>query len=256
MARANSKPVYGEMRGKAYWIYLNRPEKRNAMNREAWVRLKEELSKACSSDAGAVVITGKGKAFSAGDDILDMYKLGSLEEAIGFFEEISGTLETMVECPKPVIAAVNGVAEGGGAEILLAADMVVAARTAWFSFPEISLGLVPPVLSTLGMLSLGFRRAKFLAMTAQRLSSEEARLYGLVDLVVEDYHLEREVEALVEDLSNYPPEALARIKRLTNTTAVRIVERLEDAIKELAEASQTEEAKTRMLLFLERRKRR
>jgi len=256
MAKTNPGPVFGEMKNGAYWIYLNRPEKLNAMNREAWNKLRMELEAGCRSNAVTIVITGKGKAFSAGDDILEMYRLENMDEASQFFEEISQALKAMIECPKPVIVAVNGIAVGGGAELLLAADIVVAARTAWFSFPEVSLGLVPPVLSTLGILSLGLGRAKYLALTAQRLNAEEARRYGLVDLVVEDYHLEREVKALVEDLSNYPPEALARIKRLINSTAAKLAESVEGAIRELAEASQTPEAKERMLIFLERRRRR
>jgi len=248
-------PVQGLLKGKAYWIYINRPDKLNAMNFEAWKELEVEVKNGCRSEAAALVITGKGRAFSSGDDIGDLYSLKNLNEATEFFNTIWGALRSILECEKPVIAAVNGLVLGGGAEILLVSHIVIAARTAWISFPEVSLGLIPPFLIGIGPYLLGLKRVRFLALTAQRLSAEEARQYGIVDMVVDDGRLIREVEALIEDLESYPAEALKSIKKLSLNFTKDIDRFVKASIEEVSMLTQTESAKRKMEAFLYRRRR-
>ncbi len=252
--RLAEPPIFGSIKGKAYWIYINRPDKLNAINREIWERLGTEIRKGCESESVAIVITGRGRAFSSGDDIGDLYSLKSVDEAKSFFNNIWRTLKSIIECKKPVIAAVNGLALGGGAEILLVSDIVVAARTAWISFPEISLGLLPPFLVSLGPYLLGLRRARFLSMSAQRLSAEEARHYGLVDIVVDDGRLLREVEVLVEDLESYPKEALESIKKLNLNVLKNLDDIVNNSIEEVSRLTQLSSAKNKMEAFLHRRR--
>jgi enoyl-CoA hydratase/carnithine racemase len=252
--RTGEPPIFGTLKGKGYWIYINRPDKLNAMSYEAWKILEKEIRNGCESNAIAIVIIGKGRAFSSGDDIGDLYSLKDLRSANEFFETIWSAFKQILECEKPVIAAVNGLALGGGAEILLVSDIVIAARTAWISFPEVSLGLLPPFLLSLGPYLLGLRRVKFLALTAQRLSAEEAKEYGLVDLVVDDGRLIREIEALIEDLESYPPEALKSIKKLSSLPLKNINLNVKKSIEEVSKLTQHIEAKRKMEAFLYRRR--
>ncbi len=247
--------IQGTLKNSAYWIYIDRPDKLNALNFGAWQNLGAEIKKGCKSNAIALVIMGKGRAFSSGDDIGDLYSLNSLEEAHNFFRAIWNTLKAIIECEKPVIAAVNGLALGGGSEILIVSDIVVAARTAWISFPEVSLGLLPPFFISLGSFMIGARRTKFLSLTGQRLSAEEAREYGIVDLVVDDGRLLREIEALVEDLKGYPQSALRLIKKLCFTHLMELEKIVENSIDEVSRLTQETEAKRKMESFLYRRRR-
>lgn len=233
----------------AYVITLARPEKLNAINRDMWRTLLEELNKGCSSSLPAIIIQGSELAFSAGDDIDDMYKLKDPDEAYEFFEQIYRVFKAMVECPKPVVCAVKGLAVGGGAELLLACDVVIASDKAWFSFPEIALGLMPPFLSSVGPLSLGRRRSAYLAMTGQRLSAQEAKNIGLVDEVVNDTEFEEAVNEVLRLLGSYSPSAIAAIKKVLAGSLNLDLAR--QAARALAELSLTPAAKERMRLFIE-----
>jgi len=229
-----------------YWIYLNRPEKLNALDTRTWEKLIYELNKACESDSVAVVLTGKGRAFSTGDDVENMLKLNTKQEALNFFNGIKQSLNIMLSCKKPIIALVNGLAVGGGAELLLAADIVVAAENSWFSYPEISLGVIPPILISVGGGVFGFRRAKYLALTGTRFSAYEAKNMGLVDEIVPQSDLEKEAFAIADTLSNYTPESIRSIKKIVYEIYWKDIEK---AIDELTNLVITEDAKYRMESF-------
>ncbi len=245
-----SKEIQGGLyKGVAYRIQINRPEKLNAMNRSMWSSLHEELSRACSSEARVIILTGTQQAFSSGDDIESMYRLESMEESRRFFHEILGTVETMIRCPKPVVCEVRGLAAGGGAELLLGCDVVVASDSAWISFPEVALGLLPPFLVTLGVGALGHRRTRYLALTGSRISAREAAYMGLVDEVVPSSELDSVVDELVTTLASFPQDSVALIKR-------RVLDSIsENAIKgavdDLSKLALSQEAKDRMKMFRE-----
>lgn len=242
-----SEYVYGEnYKNLAYRIVINRPEKLNAMSGEMWSRLKEELEKGCSSSLPSVLITGTERAFSSGDDIDDMYRLSDLESSTKFFNAILDVIRTMITCKKPVVCSVKGFAAGGGAEMLLACDVVVAADSAWISFPEVALGLLPPFLVSLGVSALGHRRVRYLAMTGQRLSSHVAQLIGLVDEVVPLSDVDQTVDDILSTLSSFPAEALESIKKVVFSG-----QGLDQAVGELARLAVTGEAKERMRMFKE-----
>ncbi|MGC8573601.1 MAG: enoyl-CoA hydratase/isomerase family protein [Caldisphaera sp.] len=238
--------VLSEKRKMCYWIYLNRPEKLNALDTRTWERLIYELNRACESDSVAIVLTGKGRAFSTGDDIENMLRLNTKQEALNFFNGIKQSLNTMISCKKPIIALVNGLAVGGGAELLLAADIVIAAENSWFSFPEISLGVIPPILISAGGGVVGFRRAKYLALTGTRFSAQEARNMGLVDEIVPQSDLEKEAFAIADTLSNYTQESIRSIKKIVYEIYWKDIEK---AIDELTNLVITEDAKYRMESF-------
>jgi len=228
-------------------IVLERPEKLNALTLSMWTELAEALNAYCSRGL-PVVITGSGRAFSAGDDIGEMYRLSTPSEASRFFSALEAAVKAMVRCRSPVVAAVNGIAVGGGAEMLLLADYVVASKDAWLSFPEARLGLIPPILLSVGLGQLGPRLVRSLALTGRRLSAEEARQLGIVDEVVDGNPLQRAKEVAL-DLATIPQPALSLIKASTaayTSSLLTLLRSLESLV--LAENS-----KERMRMFLEKK---
>ncbi|MGC9209656.1 MAG: enoyl-CoA hydratase/isomerase family protein [Acidilobus sp.] len=245
-----SKEVLGGLyKGLAYRIQINRPEKLNAMNKTMWASLKDELTKACSSDARVILLTGTDQAFSSGDDIDSMYRLSSVEESMNFFNEVLGAVEAMLKCPKPIVCEVRGLAAGGGAELLLGCDVVVASETAWISFPEVALGLLPPFLVSLGVSALGHRRVRYLALTGSRISAREAANMGIVDEVVPNAELQNLVDELIATLASFPPESISLTKRHV-LESVKL-ELLRGSIEDVAKLALTPEAKERMRMFKE-----
>ena len=233
----------------AYRIAIRRPSKLNAMTSKMWEALAGEVRRGCSSRLAAVVIEGTETAFSSGDDIEEMFKLGNQEESREFFGKVYEAFRSVLECSKPVICVVRGFAAGGGAELLLACDVVIAEEGSWISFPEVALGLLPPLLITLGQLALGRRKALYLAMTGQRLSAEEAKRLGIVDEVVPSGELERHLDDLLLTISSFPSQALAAIKEVS----LKVLDdaAAQAALEELSRLALTEEAKERMSMFLQ-----
>ena len=229
-------------------VRLNRPRKLNALDLDMWKELGALVGSACSSNARGVILTGTGRAFSAGDDINAMLALDTLDEARRFFKTLAGTMEAIALCPKPIAAAVNGIAAGGGAEMLLLVDYVAAVPEAMIGYPEANLGLIPPLLATVGSMILGLKTARRLALVGAWLTAEEARKLGIVDEVASD-PLAAAVKAL-EGFHATPGQSLASVKRI-QYEALRAL--LDHAVEELARLVVTGEARARMRAFLESR---
>ncbi len=162
-------------------IVLNRPEKLNALNRRVWEELTAELRESCKGEYAGLVITGAGRAFSSGDDIVEMYNFKDRSEALGFFDKVHSAVETLVSCNQVVAGLVNGLAYGGGGEILLLLDYTVALENSVIAYPEARIGLIPPVLLTIGPGVIGYRKALQLALTGREISASEAVGLGLID---------------------------------------------------------------------------
>jgi enoyl-CoA hydratase/carnithine racemase len=232
-------------------LRFNRPEKLNALNLELWVTLRDTLVEKCSGNAKALVLTGSGRAFSSGDDIGAMLNLKDVDEALSFFNTIKSAFEAIIKCPKPIVAAVNGLAVGGGAEILLLVDYVIASRGSWISFPEARLGLIPPILLTLGVDVLGLRLARRLALTGERVSVEEALRMGLVDEVVEEGELMDVALRRALELSD--KTTVEALRALREILYARYKAAVDEALRLLALLTQTGSAKELMRAFLEKR---
>ncbi len=238
-----------EEAGRIAVIRFNRPEKLNAMNLEMWGRLDKLVTSACD-EYDAIVLTGSGRAFSAGDDIKAMLDLQSLEDAHNFFSVVAGAMEAIATCPKPVVAALNGIAAGGGAEMLLLTDYVIAAREAWISYPEILIGLLPPILLSLGPEIIGLKKTRQLALTGERLTAKEALKLGIVDEIVDKKELLDKAINKAKQLASAPTHATRTIKQLLYQRYQQI---LGEAVAELERLVIGEEAKKLMQLFLESR---
>ena len=206
-----------EKDGNAAWITLNRPDVLNAQSDELRAEVTQALERAGLDDeVYVVVLTGAGeKAFSAGADISQFPSRYPVDVITA--KARRRPYETIREMPKPVIAAVNGLALGGGCELVLACDLVVAADTAKFGQPEIRVGVIPGCGGT-QMLPrlLGEKRAKELIFTGRMMDAGEALGYGIVNRVVPLAELREATQQLVSDLLRNSPAILKLAKIAVN----------------------------------------
>lgn len=199
------------------YVTLNRPQKLNAINAE----MRQELPKALDElgkdpDVRVIVLKGAGgKAFSAGADITEFTQGKPYQ-----FVELGEFFRAPELCPKPVIAAIDGFALGGGLELALACDFRLASKRSELGQPEIHLGLIPGGGGTQRLLRLiGPSRAKELCMLGERISAEQAAQWGLVDHVYENEKFEQEVKAFAEKLASRAPIAVRFTKEIINAGA-------------------------------------
>ena len=197
-------------------ITINRPKALNALNRRVLEELGDALSRFEQDEGSRVcVITGAGeKAFVAGADIAEMANLTPLEAArfCRFGQEVFLKIEAI---EKPVLAAVNGFALGGGTELILACDLVYASEKARFGQPEINLGIIPGFGGTQRLAKvIGMRRAKEWIYLGDMVDAKTAKILGLVNGVFPPDKLMEEVEAVARKLASKPPFALAQAKKV------------------------------------------
>jgi len=197
-------------------ITFNRPHVLNALSLDTMRELDAAIDElAVDDNVGALVLTGAGdRAFVAGADIAEFNTLGSACEAAAFARRGQAVLNKIETLSKPVIAAINGFALGGGCELALACDVRLAADTARLGQPEINLGIIPGYGGTQRLARLvGEGYAKLLCMTGDMVDAAEALRIGLVDRVVPASELQNEARALAARLASKAPVALALIKQ-------------------------------------------
>jgi 2-(1,2-epoxy-1,2-dihydrophenyl)acetyl-CoA isomerase len=196
-------------------LTLNRPDRLNSFT----VQMHEEVADALSSLEGVrvLVLTGAGRGFCAGQDLND--RAVAPGEAVDLGESVelryNPLIRRVTSLPMPVIARVNGVAAGAGANIALACDIVIAAKSAKFIQSFASIGLIPDSGGTWALPRLvGQARALGLALTAEPLPAEKAADWGLIWKAVDDEALDAEVDALAQRFAAGPTRGLARIKKM------------------------------------------
>ncbi|MDB5370193.1 MAG: 2-(1,2-epoxy,2-dihydrophenyl)acetyl-CoA isomerase [Roseomonas sp.] len=239
-------------------LVLNRPERLNAFNEALHTALYAALGEAAESqDCRAVLLTGEGRGFCAGQDLGDRRPgqggppdLGQTLER--FYNPLIRRLRAM---PKPVVCAVNGVAAGAGANIAIACDIVLAARSAKFIQSFSKIALVPDCGGTFLLPRLiGEARAKALMFSAEPLSATTAAEWGMIWKVVEDAGLDGEAEALTSRLANQSTAGLARIKRALEASAGHTLDQQLDLERDLQrEAGRSTDYAEGVLAFLEKR---
>ncbi|HTX00990.1 MAG TPA: enoyl-CoA hydratase/isomerase family protein [Acidimicrobiales bacterium] len=176
---AGSPPVGYREDGDVAYITLDRPDKLNALNPEVFRLIGAHVARFSAGDAGVAILHGNGRAFAAGADI-EHYASLSVSDYAAFMRAGNAVQQQLIECPKPIIAAVHGYALGGGLELALCCDLIVVEPTARLGLPEATLGLLPGGGGTQRLPRLiGAVRAAELLMTARRLSGEEAVSWGL-----------------------------------------------------------------------------
>lgn len=212
----SESPVLQTRHGRVGVLTLNRPAQLNALNDALMDALGEALlSLDRDPDIGAIVITGSEKAFAAGADIAVMADWSYMDVYQSGF--ISRNWETIRQVRKPVIAAVAGYAMGGGCELALACDIVIAADSARFALPEIKLAMLPGAGGTQRLpRAIGKAKAMDMCLSARMLNAEEADRYGLVSRVVPDAELQATALKLATQIAGYSLPALMAIKESVN----------------------------------------
>lgn len=203
--------------GRAGVVQLNRPKALNALNRELMTELMDALAEFDRDPAvGCMVVTGSDRAFAAGADIKEMASATPASMMTNSFIDLWDRLRSM---GKPIIAAVSGFALGGGCELAMACDMIVASETAQFGQPEINLGVIPGAGGTQRMtLAVGKALAMEMVLNGRYLSADEAQRYGLVNRVYPvELYLEEAVR-LANEIAARAPVALRLAKEAINAT--------------------------------------
>jgi enoyl-CoA hydratase len=192
------------------WLKLSRPEKLNALTRGFWDDLRQTLAVIADDDAIRVVILhGEGKAFCAGADIEGFGELAGSADRRAFMRECLTSLQVLETFPKPTIAAVHGYVTGGGVELAMMTDIVVADETATFALPEAAVGVVPGLALVRGLDYLNLHWLKYMMFTGDKMDAARAQHIGLVnDVVVAGGHLAA-AEALARRIATRAPLALA-----------------------------------------------
>lgn len=236
-------------------ITLNRPDRLNSFTRAMHAELRDALFKL--GDARVVILTGEGRGFCAGQDLNDRNVAPG--DAVDLGETVDESWNPLIRAlatlKQPVIARVNGVAAGAGANIALACDIVVAAKSAKFVQGFAKLGLIPDSGGSWHLPRLvGQARALGLALTDTPLSAEQAADWGLIWKAVEDDQLDAEVDAIAQKLAASPPLGLAATKKLIRSTGQRSLDTELDLQRdEMRRLGYTEDYREGVAAFLEKR---
>lgn len=226
----NFQNILYESSGGIARITLNRPERLNSFNDDMHGELREALSDARTS-ARVLVLTGAGRGFCAGQDLSDRAVAADAERP-DLGASIDRNYKPLVlglrELPMPVICAVNGVAAGAGANVALACDIVIAARSASFIQAFCKIGLIPDSGGTYFLPRLvGTARAMGLALLGDKLSAEQAQAWGLIWKCVDDDQLAAETDKLASQFAGAPTKGLARIKQAMYAANRSLAEQLD-----------------------------
>src|SRR5215471_8664206 len=248
-------------RGGAAKIELNRPETRNAWNKQFAVDVVGAI-RAAGDDPGvrAVVITGAGRGFSSGADLKASLAEDGESGRPNVYRRLTELYHPIIvgvrELPKPVVAAVHGAAAGIGASLALACDLVVAAESAYFLLAFVNIGLVPDGGSSLLVPArVGFARAAEMAMLGERVSARQAVEWGLINRAWPDEEFAARAEELLTRLADGPTRAHAGIKRqLNNWLYQRMGEQLEFEAKIQQEMGASGDFAEGVKAFTEKRK--
>lgn len=249
-----------EMRDAVAIITLNRADALNALNVAMGREFRACLSEARERGARAIVLTGAGRAFCAGGDLREMRQMAEKDgRAEAFFDEplhlIHDCVRLIRETPMPVIAAVNGVATGGGCNFALACDLVLAAESAQFNQAFVKVGLTPDCGGTFILPRLvGWKLATELLMTGDMVDAGRAAEIGMINRVVRDEELMPEALKLATRLASAPTAALARIKSLLEQSATNDYNaQLDLEHKAQLQSGQTKDFREGVAAFIEKR---
>lgn len=249
--------LLSEIRESVLYVTINREQKLNALNKETLAELADVIAFAAKNDeVRAVLLTGAGpKAFVAGADISEFAAYsGAQGEALAKNGQ-NEVFDAIENCPKPVLAAINGFALGGGLELAMACHIRIASENAKLGLPEVTLGLIPGYGGTQRLTQLvGKGKAIEMITTADMISAAEAEKIGLVNHVVPAEELLPKAEEILSKIKLRAPLAIASAIRAVNA-AIRYDENgFETEIKEFGKCFDTEDFKEGTSAFLEKRK--
>jgi methylglutaconyl-CoA hydratase len=229
-------------------IALNRPEKRNALNAELISGLRDALARSAQDPAVRVVlISSEGKDFCAGLDLASLHMGKDDLSAVEHMEsarQLAAVFLAIRRHPRPVVAAVQGRALGGGAGIANACDLIVAAESASLGYPEVKIGFVPAMVAALLRRAVTEKRMFELLVTGEAVTAQEAKDIGLINQVFSDAEFEPRVEGYVRNLAAKSASALSLTKQLLyHTDGMTLEKAIEAGVQMNAIARTTEDAK-------------
>ena len=238
-------------------ITLNRPDKRNAISFELIDDLLRALKEVEKSDAIVLIMTGAGKAFSAGMDLENLKVLigRTPEQNLADSQTMVRMFRSLYEFPKVTIAAVNGPAIAGGTGLALLCDFTLAVPEGKFGYTEVRIGFVPAIVSTFLLRQTGEKHARDLLLTGRIIGAEEAARMGLVNEIVAPENLmmrARELAALL--MENSPASLRATKKLLSDHARAELDVQIEAAVRENAAVRTTADFREGITSFLEKRK--
>lgn len=245
-----------EIKDSIGFITLNRPEKLNSFNREMALLMQEKLDECKNKQVRCVYITGAGKGFSAGQDLSEVTAPGAPGFEIILSEHYNPIIARIRRLEKPVVAAINGVAAGAGANIAFCCDVVVAAQSASFLQAFSKIGLVPDSSGTYFLPRLiGWQKASALMMLGEKISAEEAERIGMIYKVFPDENFAEAAQNIAKQLAQMPTKGLAYTKLLLgNSLIAHLDDQMQDEDIFQQRAAQTEDYKEGVKAFMEKRK--
>ena len=237
-------------------ITLNRPQRFNSFVKEMALQLQDMLNVCCEDGTRCIVITGEGKAFSAGQDLNEVVDPNGPELQTIVADHYNPIILRIRNVPVPVIAAVNGAAAGAGANIALACDIVVAKTSAYFLQAFSHIGLIPDSGGTYHLPRLiGFQRASALMMLGEKVSAADAASMGMIYKAIPDEEWQTYIHDLSHKIAAMPTKGLALTKRALNMSMVNNLAIQLDMEEQLqTEAGRTEDYEEGVKAFLEKRK--
>ncbi len=239
-------------------IWLNRPQARNAFDGLMVTELRRTLFDLRSADAvRLIVLGGRGPSFCAGADLEWMKAMAafSREDNLREAQALADLFFTVYESPKPVVARIHGAALGGGAGLVAACDIPIAALGTQFGFTEVRLGIIPAVISPYVLGKIGESAARELFLTGERFEAVKAQEIGLIRAAVPEDDLDAVVENRVQELLQAGPRAVAEAKALIREVAYRRVEDVQRyTVERIAELRISSEGQEGMRAFLDKRK--
>jgi 2-(1,2-epoxy-1,2-dihydrophenyl)acetyl-CoA isomerase len=245
-----------EIKDSIAFITFNRPEKYNAFNREMALLMHEKLDECIGDEVRCVYVTGAGKAFSAGQDLDEVVDPAGPKIEHIVDEHYNPIVTRIRELQKPVVAAVNGVAAGAGANIALACDVVVAARSSSFIQAFSKIGLIPDSGGTFFLPRLvGWQKASALMMLSEKVTADEAERIGMIYKVFSDENFADESRKMAMTLAAMPTKGLAYTKQLLdNSFDNNYEDQLHDEEIYQQRAAATQDYKEGVEAFLQKRK--
>ena len=247
--------VLFEIKSSVGIITLNRPDKLNSFNREMALLLQEKLDECKSKEVRCVYITGAGKGFSAGQDLAEVVDPSGPGMAKIISEHYNPIIERIRRLEKPVVAAINGVAAGAGANIALCCDIVVASQSASFIQAFSKIGLIPDSSGTFVLPRLiGWQKASALMMLGEKVPAEEAERIGMIYKVFPDETFAENAMSIASYLSQMPTKGLAYTKQLLgHSSRSSLDEQLQDEDIYQQRAASTKDFQEGVNAFLEKR---
>jgi enoyl-CoA hydratase/carnithine racemase len=246
-----SQPISINNNGHVCSIRFNRGDKKNAITQQMYGLIADGIEQAvANSDIRVIFIGSENEHFSAGNDLADFLQNPSM----GTDTEVYRFLQAMVNCPLPVVAAVQGYAVGVGSTLLLHCEQVFADKNAIFSMPFVNLGLVPEAGSSALLPKLvGYQKAADILLNGDAFSGEDAKAMGFVSQLV-DADVEAKALAYAEELATKPRETLVAIKALLKRNEEPLIDRVHAELEVFVKSLKSPAAVEAMTAFMEKRK--